>query len=209
MKMRNIVRYIIVTALAALSICAVACSPDYGPEIQSLRDQNAQTQEIADAHKARLEQLEKDIQEAAALAERIEELEQANGDVAILVERIEKIEQANGEVAILVERIEKLEQANQEIPVLAHRITQLEQIRQDEVDFTGSGFTLTYEEATDEERDFVREASECSANLLGDNINKILIDEMEKEMWRDFETGYWGSFGEFRLAMSLICNLDQ
>ena len=191
-KMRNIVRYIIVTALAALSISAVACSPDYGTEIQSLRDQNAQTQEIADAHKTRLEQLEKDIQEAAALAERIEELEQANG-----------------EVAILVERIEKLEQANQEIPVLAHRITQLEQIRQDEVDFTGSGFNLTYEEATDEERDFVREASECSAKLIGDNINTILIDEIERGMWEELETGYWESFGEFRLAMSFICNLDQ
>ena len=192
MKMRNIVRYIIVTALAALSISAVACSPDYGPEIQSLRDQNAQTQEIADAHKARLEQLEKDVQEAAALAERIEELEQANG-----------------EVAILVERIEKLEQANQEIPVLAHRITQLEQIKQDEVDFTGSGFTLTYEEATDEERDFVREASECSAGLIGDNINTIVIDEIERGLWEELETGYWGSFGEFRLAMSFICNLDR
>ena len=209
MKMRNIVRYIIVTALTALSISAIACSPDYGPEIQSLRDQNAQTQEIADAHKARLEQLEKDIQEAAALAERIEELEQANGDMAILVERIEKLEQANGEVAILVERIEKLEQANQEIPVLAHRVTQLEQIKQDEMDFTRSGFTLTYEEATDEERDFVREASECSAKLIGDNINTILIDEIERGMWNELETGYWESFGEFRLAMSFICNLDR
>lgn len=178
----------VVIALATLSVSVIACSQDYGPEIQRLSEQNAQIQEDTVTNKTRLDQLEKANQEIAALADRIAELEQDNREAAILIERIEKIEQDS-----------------EEIPVLSHRILLLEEANEEDGDSSGSGIILRYEDATDEERAIVRKAAECTSKLIGENINPILVDEIEKEIWKDLESGGWESFAELRLSLSIIC----
>ena len=195
----------IVTVIATISASAAACSPDYGPELQRIRDQNTQYQEDAAANKARIDQLEKSNQETSVLAERIAESEQAAREVSVLAERVDKLEQANSEATLIAERIEKLEQTNQEIPVLSHRILLLEEAIEENSNSSGSALILTYEDASDEERAVVREAAECTSKLIGENINPILIDEIEKEIWKDLESGSWESFEELRLGLSIIC----
>ena len=138
-----------------------------------------------------------------------EQTSQIREDLQALTTRLEQLEKDNQEVLDLARRTAQFVQSSQD--TLAKLSGQLEEINQ-KVEITESvyeGEVFTYEEATPEERDFVREMAECSASFLGDidsTILPYLIDEIEAEIWLDLESGYYRSFSEFGISMITLCD---
>lgn len=208
--------------LIALCIAAAtACGANYDAELQKLQQQSQLNQESSQELTARIEQLEQTSRELSALNTRVQHLEEDNRrEATSLTGRIQQLEQDNRrEADSLTDRIQQLEQSSGEIATLTYRVDQLEQSNSARntpnlfgAGASGSGWTPTHEEATDEERAAVRDAAECLVSMVGDfepSVQPLMIDYMEEVMWAELESGYFDSLHEFRIGLAVVCNEQQ